>query len=134
MRPIGEPSAPDTIRGMFRTLFPSVVLASGLALPVALAALPTPVPAAQEPDERKYPGFMALVKAHKETQGKMVKLWQAIKAGDTSEKTREAYKAAQDVNQKAANKVTKFIEQEKWSTEDRDAMSKIWSRELEKAD
>ena len=134
MRPFDEPTTPDTIRAMFRTLFPSVVLASVLALPAAMAALPAAVPASQEPDERKYPGFMALVKAHKETQGKMVKLWQAIKAGDTSEKTREAYKAAQETNQKAANKVTKFIEQEKWSTEDRDAMSKIWSRELEKAD
>jgi hypothetical protein len=38
------------------------------------------------------------------------------------------------VSQKAANKVTKFMEQEKWSQEDREAMNKIWSKELEKTD
>jgi hypothetical protein len=85
-------------------------------------------------DASKYSGFLPLVKAHKEAQDKMVKLWQAIKGGDNSEGTRAAYKAAQEVSQKAANKVTKFMEQEKWSQEDREAMNKIWSKELEKTD
>lgn len=101
-------------------------------------ALGTPagpaVPAAPAQDASKYSGFLPLVKAHKEAQDKMVKLWQSIKAGDISEGTRAAYKAAQEVSQKAANKVTKFMEQEKWSQEDREAMNKIWSKELEKTD
>lgn len=92
------------------------------------------VPAAPAQDASKYSGFLPLVKAHKEAQDKMVKLWQSIKAGDNSEGTRAAYKAAQEVSQKAANKVTKFMEQERWSQEDREAMNKIWSKELEKTD
>ena len=100
--------------------------ASMLAAPAAVRAQPQ--------DASKYSGFLPLVKAHKEAQGKMVKLWQAIKAGDNSEGTRAAYKAAQEASQKAANKVTKFMEQEKWSQEDREAMNKIWSKELEKTD
>ena len=92
------------------------------------------MPAAPAQDASKYSGFLPLVKAHKEAQDKMVKLWQSIKAGDNSEGTRAAYKAAQEVSQKAANKVTKFMEQERWSQEDREAMNKIWSKELEKTD
>ena len=93
-------------------------------------ALPAPVPTVQ--DAGKYGGFMPLVRAHKEAQDKMVALWQAIKGGDMSEKTREDYKKAQDATQKASNKVTQFIGQERWSEEDRAAMTKIWTDELEK--
>jgi len=103
-----------------------------LAAPAAArpAAVPAPAPAAQ--DAGKYGGFMPLVRAHKEAQDKMVALWQAIKGGDMSEKTREDYKKAQDATQKASNKVTQFISQERWSEEDRAAMTKIWTDELEK--
>jgi hypothetical protein len=62
----------------------------------------------------------------------MVKLWQSMKAGDVSEKTREAYKVAQIATQKSSNKVTQFINQERWSEEDRAAMNKLWTDELEK--
>jgi hypothetical protein len=103
-----------------------------LAAPAAArpAMVPAPAPAAQ--DAGKFGGFMPLVRAHKEAQDKMVALWQAIKGGDMSEKTREDYKKAQDATQKASNKVTQFISQERWSEEDRAAMTKIWTDELEK--
>ena len=68
------------------------------AVPVASAAIPaaTRAPiAAQAEGASKYGGLMPLVRAHREDQVKMVKLWQSMKAGDVSEKTRDAYKAAQ---------------------------------------
>ena len=88
--------------------------------------------AAPAQDAGKYGGFMPLVRAHKEAQDKMVALWQAIKGGDVSEKTRDDYKKAQDATQKGSNKVTQFMSQERWSEEDRAAMTKIWTDELEK--
>ena len=118
---------------MKRFRIPVLSVAALLAVP-ALSGAAWALPAAPAQDASKYSGLLPLVKAHKEAQDKMVKLWQSIKAGDNSESTRAAYKAAQEVSQKAANKVTKFIEQERWSQEDREAMNKIWSRELEKTD
>jgi hypothetical protein len=121
--------------GSMRRPAPSLAILAAsclLAAPAAArpAAVPAPAPAAQ--DAGKYGGFMPLVRAHKEAQDKMVALWQAIKGGDMSEKTREDYKKAQDATQKASNKVTQFISQERWSEEDRAAMTKIWTDELEK--
>ena len=121
--------------GSMRRPAPSLAILAAsclLAAPAAArpAAVPAPAPAAQ--DAGKYGGFMPLVRAHKEAQDKMVALWQAIKGGDMSEKTREDYKKAQDATQKASNKVTQFISQERWSEEDRAAMTKIWTGELEK--
>jgi hypothetical protein len=118
-----------------RHAVPSVAILAASCLLAAPAdarpmAVPSPAPAAQ--DAGKYGGFMPLVRAHKEAQDKMVALWQAIKGGDMSEKTREDYKKAQDAAQKASNKVTQFISQERWSEEDRAAMTKIWTDELEK--
>jgi len=105
------------------------------AVPVASAAIPAaaraPI-AAQAEGASKYGGLMPLVRAHREDQVKMVKLWQSMKAGDVSEKTRDAYKAAQIAAQKSSNKVTQFINQERWSEEDRAAMNKLWTDELEK--
>jgi hypothetical protein len=104
-----------------------------LAAPAAAGMSMCPsAPAAPVQDAGKYGGFMPLVRAHKEAQDKMVALWQAIKGGDVSEKTREDYKNAQVATQKASNKVTQFIGQERWSEEDRAAMTKIWTDELEK--
>ena len=102
------------------------------AVPAAAAPAPAPAPASQAQDAGKYGGFMPLVRAHKDAQDKMVALWQAIKGGDVSEKTRDDYKKAQDATQKASNKVTQFMSQERWSEEDRAAMTKIWTDELEK--
>jgi hypothetical protein len=121
--------------GSMRRPAPSLAILAAsclLAAPAAArpTAVPAPAPAAQ--DAGKYGGFMPLVRAHKEAQDKMVALWQAIKGGDMSEKTREDYKKAQDATQKASNKVTQFISQERWSEEDRAAMTKIWTDELEK--
>lgn len=122
--------------GSMRHVALSIALLAAPSLwpaPVAAAA-PSPVASAAAPaqDAGKYGGFMPLVRAHKEAQDKMVALWQAIKGGDVSEKTRDDYKNAQVAAQKASNKVTQFISQERWSEEDRAAMTKIWTDELEK--
>ena len=118
-----------------------ILVASCLCAAPAAAMAPTAAPApawanlaaaAPVQDAGKYGGFMPLVRAHKEAQDKMVALWQAIKGGDVSEKTRDDYKKAQYATQKASNKVTQFISQERWSEEDRAAMTKIWTDELEK--
>lgn len=118
-----------------------ILVASCLCAAPAAATAPSSAPAsagahvaAAVPvqDAGKYGGFMPLVRAHKEAQDKMVALWQAIKGGDVSEKTRDDYKGAQVAAQKASNKVTQFISQERWSEEDRAAMTKIWTDELEK--
>jgi hypothetical protein len=118
-----------------RRIAPSIaILAASCfsAAPAAAMPMRAPAPAAPSQDAGKYGGFMPLVRAHKEAQDKMVALWQAIKGGDVSEKTRDDYKKAQDATQKASNKVTQFIGQERWSEEDRAAMTKIWTDELEK--
>ncbi|MBU3684449.1 MAG: hypothetical protein FGM39_10640 [Phycisphaerales bacterium] len=119
-----------------RSAAPTVVLLAASCLwaaPIAADAAPTvPAPAAPAQDAGKYGGFMPLVRAHKDAQDRMVALWQAIKGGDVSEKTRDDYKKAQDATQKASNKVTQFMAQERWSEEDRAAMTKIWTDELEK--
>ena len=121
--------------GSMRLAAPSIaILAASCLCAVPAAAAPAPAPALASPaqDAGKYGGFMPLVRAHKEAQDKMVALWQAIKGGDVSEKTRDDYKKAQDATQKASNKVTQFMNQERWSEEDRAAMTKIWTDELEK--
>jgi|LakMenE01Jun11ns_1017448.scaffolds.fasta_scaffold9658646_2 hypothetical protein len=119
----------------------AILAASCLCAAPAAAMAPSAAPdfacthftaAAPVQDAGKYGGFMPLVRAHKEAQDKMVALWQAIKGGDVSEKTRDDYKNAQVAAQKASNKVTQFISQERWSEEDRAAMTKIWTDELEK--
>ncbi|MFM8642912.1 MAG: hypothetical protein ACKOEP_08785 [Phycisphaerales bacterium] len=112
----------------------AILAASCLSAMPAGAAAPSPASAlaSTAQDAGKYGGFMPLVRAHKVAQDKMVALWQAIKGGDVSEKTRDDYKKAQDATQKAINKVTQFMKQESWSDEDRAAMNKIWTDELEK--
>ena len=122
--------------GVMRRIAPSIAILAASCLWAAPAAAAMPMspsaPAAPAQDAGKYGGFMPLVRAHKEAQDRMVALWQAIKGGDVSEKTRDDYKKAQDATQKASNKVTQFIGQERWSEEDRAAMTKIWTDELEK--
>ena len=122
--------------GVMRRIAPSIAILAASCLWAAPAAagmsMSPSAPAAPAQDAGKYGGFMPLVRAHKEAQDKMVTLWQAIKGGDVSEKTREDYKNAQVATQKASNKVTQFIGQERWSEEDRAAMTKIWTDELEK--
>lgn len=122
--------------GSMRLAAPSIAFLAASSLWAATAATgapsAAPVPASALQDAGKYGGFMPLVRAHKDAQDKMVALWQAIKGGDVSEKTRDDYKKAQDATQKASNKVTQFIAQERWSEEDRAAMTKIWTDELEK--
>ena len=117
--------------GSMRIAAPSLAILAASCL-CAVPAAAAPAPASQAQDAGKYGGFMPLVRAHKDAQDKMVALWQAIKGGDVSEKTRDDYKKAQDATQKASNKVTQFMSQERWSEEDRAAMTKIWTDELEK--
>ncbi|MBL9141685.1 MAG: hypothetical protein JNK53_07445 [Phycisphaerae bacterium] len=79
-------------------------------------------------DAGKYSGFMDLVNAHREAQVKMVKKWQELKGQNpVSETTMEEYKKLQVETGKASNKVVKFIQQSRWTDEDRTAMNKIWS-------
>jgi len=83
-------------------------------------------------DSGKYSGIVPLIRTHRDKQAAMVKLWREIKKGNADEKTRDQYKAAQLAAQEASNKVTKFINQERWTDADRAAMNKMWSDELEK--
>ena len=123
--------------GFMRHLSPPIaILAASILCAAPVAAMASSagsaLAAAPAQDAGKYGGFMPLVRAHKEAQDRMVALWQSIKGGDMSDKTRDDYKKAQDATQKASNKVTQFISQERWSEEDRAAMTKIWTDELEK--
>jgi hypothetical protein len=105
---------------------------------MCLAALPTAVlsaPAQQTPpakpakpaDASKYSGFMDLVNEHREVQVKMVKKWRELRGQQPpTEATMAEYKKLQEAAQKASNKVTKYIAQERWTEEDRAAMNKIW--------
>lgn len=86
----------------------------------------------QQAETGKYSGLRPLIRAHRDEQVKMVKLWQAMKSGSVDEKTREAYKEAQVRTQQASNKVTRFIAEERWTDADRAAMTKMWTDELEK--
>ena len=121
------------------------LLSALLALPALPAAAQTPPagggaasgrqatpPAKKKTDTSKYSELDSLVKVHRAAQVKMVKLWKQIKAGQNDEKTHDAYKAAQIDAQKASNEVTKYINREGWSAEDRAAMNKMWSEALEK--
>jgi pyruvate/2-oxoglutarate dehydrogenase complex dihydrolipoamide acyltransferase (E2) component len=124
---------------MHRVALPAVILAASSPCLAPVAAMASAAPAApaapavaSAQDAGKYGGLMPLVRAHKDAQDRMVALWQSIKKGDVSEKTRDDYKKAQESAQKASNKVTQFISQERWSEEDRAAMTKIWTDELEK--
>jgi hypothetical protein len=121
---------------MHRFALPVVILAASTPCEASVAAVSSAATAAPAvvsvQDAGKYGGFMPLVRAHREAQDKMVALWQSIKKGDVSDKTRDDYKKAQEAAQKASNKVTQFISQERWSDEDRAAMTKIWTDELEK--
>lgn len=104
-------------------------------LPAAAQAPSGDAPAKEAPrqaDTGKYSGLRPLIRAHREEQVKMVKLWQAMKAGSVDEKTRESYKEAQVRAQQASNKVTRFIAEERWTDADRAAMTKMWTDELEK--
>lgn len=105
---------------------------------MCLAALPTAVlsaPAQQTPpakpakpvDASKYSGFMDLVNEHREVQVKMVKKWRELRGQQPpTEATMAEYKKLQEAAQKASNKVTKYIAQERWTEEDRAAMNKLW--------
>lgn len=98
-------------------------------VPDAVAALHTP----QAADSGKYPGFMALVDAHREAQVKMVKKWRELKGQNPpSQATFEEYNRLQLETQKASGRVTKFIQQSKWSEDDRKALNKIWNDVLSK--
>jgi hypothetical protein len=87
---------------------------------------------AKKSDAGKYAGITSLIREHREKQTAMVKLWREIKKGNSDEKTRDQYKAAQIAAQQASNKVTKFISEERWNDADRAAMNKMWADELAK--
>lgn len=89
-------------------------------------------PVAKQPGSGKYAGIVPLINAHRIQQVKMVKLWKAIKSGQNDEKTRDQYKEAQISTQTARNKVTKFMSAERFTDDDRKAMNKMWTDELEK--
>lgn len=84
-------------------------------------------------DAGKYSGFMDLVKDHREAQIKMVRKWREVKAqSPVSDATMKEYKELQVETGKASNKVVKFMQQKRWTDEDRAAMNKIWSDEISK--
>lgn len=87
----------------------------------------------QAPDPSRYAGLMDRVRDHREAQVKMVKKWREIKATATpSESMLKEYKALQVGTQEAADKVSRFIAQPKWTDEDRKAMNQLWADELAK--
>lgn len=87
---------------------------------------------AKKSDTGKYAGITSLIREHREKQTAMVKLWREIKKGNADEKTRDQYKGAQLASQKASNKVSKYIAEERWNDADRAAMNKMWADELAK--
>jgi hypothetical protein len=87
---------------------------------------------AKKADTGKYAGITSLIREHREKQTAMVKLWREIKKGNADEKTRDQYKEAQLAAQKASNKVSKYIAEERWTDADRAAMNQMWSEELAK--
>ncbi len=87
---------------------------------------------AKKSDTGKYAGITSLIREHREKQTAMVKLWREIKKGNADEKTRDQYKEAQLAAQKASNKVSKYIAEERWNDADRAAMNKMWADELAK--
>ena len=87
---------------------------------------------AKKSDTGKYAGITSLIREHREKQTAMVKLWREIKKGNADEKTRDQYKEAQLASQKASNKVSKYIAEERWNDADRAAMNKMWADELAK--
>ena len=87
---------------------------------------------AKKSDTGKYAGITSLIREHREKQTAMVKLWREIKKGNADEKTRDQYKEAQLAAQKASNKVSKYIAEERWTDADRAAMNQMWSEELAK--
>lgn len=113
------------VSAIFAVLGPGALAADHAGPGGALAAAP-----AQQ--AKSYPGLMPLVSAHRAEQVKMVKLWQKIKSGQGDDKTAEDYKEAQARTAKASAKVSDYIEDDKWSVEDRLAMQKLWAAELEK--
>lgn len=123
----GAVAADSAVRGTLATSGVSETSAAALA-----ASSGIPLAAAAPQQAKSYPGLMPLVSAHRAEQVKMVKLWQTIKSGNGDEKTAEKYKEAQERTAKASAKVSEYIEDEKWSVEDRLAMQKLWAAELEK--
>ena len=87
---------------------------------------------AKKSDTGKYAGITSLIREHREKQTAMVKLWREIKKGNADEKTRDQYKEAQLAAQKASNKVSKYIAEERWNDADRAAMNQMWADELAK--
>ena len=87
---------------------------------------------AKKSDTGKYAGITSLIREHRDKQTAMVKLWREIKKGNADEKTRDQYKEAQLAAQKASNKVSKYIAEERWNDADRAAMNKMWADELAK--
>lgn len=121
---------------MTPSIAPRIVLVSLIFAAPALAQAPAgDAPSKASPkqsDAGKYAGIKPLIREHRAEQVKMVKLWQAMKAGSVDEKTREAYKDAQLRTQQASNKVTRFMAEERWTDADRAIMNKMWTDELEK--
>lgn len=111
---------------------PALAQASAGDAPLAQDPAPKQDAPAKKADSGKYSGIVPLIRTHRDKQAAMVKLWREIKKGNADEKTRDQYKAAQLAAQEASNKVTKFINQERWTDADRAAMNKMWSDELEK--
>ena len=87
---------------------------------------------AKKSDTGKDAGITSLLREHRDKQTAMVKLWREIKKGNADEKTRDQYKEAQLAAQKASNKVSKYIAEERWNDADRAAMNKMWADELAK--
>lgn len=114
-------------------------IGAGVAAPASAAGAENGPQAAetalapQAADAGKYSGFMDLVNNHREAQVKMVKKWRELK-GQTppTEATMQEYKKLQEETQKASNKVTKFMQQSRWTADDRKAMEKIWGDVLAK--
>ena len=123
---------------MIITSMARIALVSVIFAAPALAQAPAgDTPAKQDTpaknsDTGKYAGITSLIREHREKQTAMVKLWREIKKGNADEKTRDQYKEAQLASQKASNKVSKYIAEERWNDADRAAMNKMWADELAK--
>jgi hypothetical protein len=108
-------------------------IAAPAAMPGGENPSPGDVVAPQAADSSRYPGFAELVNAHREAQVKMVKKWRELKGqSPPQEATFAEYRRLQEETQKASGKVTKFIQQSKWTEDDRKELNRIWNDVLSK--
>ncbi len=101
--------------------------------PVAGQSVAAQPVAAQSSDASKYPGFVELATEHAKKQAALSKKWQALKAmKPADEKALAEYRKAQASVVEASTKVSEYMNQSKWTDDDKRAMTKIWEDILAK--